>query len=37
LTRQAGEFVKKWPASRILLTTRNPELVNDDVLIQAPL
>lgn len=37
LTRQAGEFVKKWPASRILLTTRNPELVNDDILIQTPL
>ena len=37
LTRQAGEFVKKWPASRILLTTRSPELVNDDVLIPAPL
>ncbi|MEE6140628.1 SEFIR domain-containing protein [Mycobacterium sp. 050128] len=37
LTRQAGEFVKKWPASRILLTTRAPELVNDDILIRAPL
>ena len=36
-TRQAGEFVKKWPASRILLTTRSPELVNDNVLIQASL
>lgn len=37
LTRQAAEFAKKWPASRILLTTRSPELVNDDILIQAPL
>jgi hypothetical protein len=36
LTRQAGEFVRKWPALRILLTTRKPELVNDDILIETP-
>jgi hypothetical protein len=34
LTRQAGEFVKKWPASRILLTTRSPEFVDESALIE---
>ena len=31
LTRQAGEFVKKWPSSRILLTTRSPEFVSEEL------
>lgn len=37
LTRQASEFVKKWPSSRILLTSRAHELVSDDISIEAPL
>jgi hypothetical protein len=36
LTRQAGEFVRKWPTSRILLTTRSPEFLDGAVLIEAP-
>ncbi|OMC51963.1 hypothetical protein A5742_17685 [Mycolicibacterium fortuitum] len=35
--RQAGEFVKKWPQSRLLLTTRSPGLVDDELLVAVPL
>ncbi len=35
--RQAGEFVKKWPRSRLLLTTRSPGLVDDELLVAVPL
>lgn len=35
--RQAGEFVKKWPRSRLLLTTRSPGLVDDELLVTVPL
>lgn len=37
LMRQAGEFVKKWPRSRVLLTTRSPGLAPDELLVAAPL
>jgi hypothetical protein len=36
LTRQAGEFVKKWPSSRVLLTTRSREFFDENVVITAP-
>lgn len=36
LTRQAGEFVKKWPSSRILLTTRSREFFDESVVVTAP-
>lgn len=35
--RQAGEFVKKWPRSRLLLTTRSPGLVGEELLVAVPL
>lgn len=36
LTRQAGEFVKKWPSSRVLLTTRSREFFDESVVITTP-
>ena len=36
LMRQAAEFVKKWPLSRVLLTTRSPGLVAEELLVAAP-
>jgi hypothetical protein len=36
LMRQAAEFVKKWPRSRVLLTTRSPGLVAEELLVAAP-
>ena len=37
LMRQAAEFVKKWPRSRVLLTTRSPGLVAEELLVAVPL
>ncbi|WP_131822877.1 SEFIR domain-containing protein, partial [Mycobacteroides chelonae] len=37
LMRQAGEFVKKWPQSRVVLTNRSPGLVPEELLVEAPL
>lgn len=37
LMRQAGEFVKKWPRSRVILTTRSPGPAAEDLLVAAPL
>jgi SEFIR domain len=36
LMRQAGEFVKKWPRSRVVSTNRSPGLVAKELLVEAP-